>query len=101
MIKRPLWQVFAIVLAAMLTGVLVAEVIASSGQAGQAEPAKQAELACQQARQAELELLAGNVLEGHDVTIIDGHVTIYLDSGEVLASGEFLEGTEMCQIGDR
>lgn len=50
----------------------------------------------------ELGLLAGNVLDGYDVTIADGYVTIYNGNGEVLATGKFLEGAESCleYIGD-
>ena len=72
--------------------------IAAVYMLGKPERARQAELAaCQQAVSAELHLLAGNVLEGHDVAIVDGHVTIYSPSGEVLATGEFLAGTDLCQ----
>lgn len=65
---------------------------------GKPERARQAELAaCQQTVSAELEQLAALALEGHDIYISKGHVSIYLPSGEVLADGEFLAGTELCQ----
>jgi hypothetical protein len=65
--------------------------------AGQPASSEQARLAeCRQAVLAELGLLAGNVLDGHDVTIVDSHVTIFTGDGEVLATGKFLEGTELC-----
>lgn len=100
MSSRNAIRALRVVILGIILGWLVGKLIASSLQAEQAEPARQAELAaeCQQAVTTELELLAGNVLEGHDVTIIDGHVTIYLASGEVLADGEFLEDIEVCQI---
>ena len=64
-----------------------------------AEPASEPELAkCQQAVSAEVELLAENLLDGYDVTVIDNHVTIYLPNGEVLADGEFLGGTGCFEI---
>lgn len=98
MTRKPLGRVVVLVIIAMLAGMLAATAVANSQQ--QAEPAKQAELAsCKRAATAELELLAMNVLDGHDVVIKDAHVTIYLPDGEVLASGEFLAGTEACQDG--
>jgi hypothetical protein len=52
---------------------------------------------CLETVTAELELLAGNVLDGNMVVLASDTVTIYTPDNEVLATGEFLANTSQCQ----
>lgn len=91
------WNKFIVGLAlvGMLSLMLAASLRAIS-DGRQRLQADQQQQACLQTVTAELELLAINALDGNKVVVEQGTVTIYQPGGEVLATGEFLAGTELC-----
>lgn len=102
--RRRTARAFAVLILALAAGIAFGYFVELHNQGlASGQPAEQAEQACLEAVTAELELLAANALEGHDIVIKDGYVTIIQVGGEVLTTGELLQGTESCHylVGDQ